>query len=78
MGITPSGKPAGMLMYSTFLQEPALIGFAYALEQALQVRQPPQFRGTVNDPPNAGLCSGLSVPHVFRGKAHLPHGRIFR
>src|SRR5919201_1103375 len=28
----PSGKPAGMLMYSTFLREPKLIGFAYDLE----------------------------------------------
>ena len=29
----PSGRPAGMLMYSTFLREPKLIGFAYDLEQ---------------------------------------------
>jgi hypothetical protein len=28
----PSGKPAGMLMYSTFLREPKLIGCAYDLE----------------------------------------------
>jgi len=28
--------------------------------------------------PNAGLCEGLpKKPHVFTGKAHLPHGRIF-
>lgn len=78
VGITPAGKPAGMLMYSTFLEEPALIGFAYDLEQELNVRRQPQFLGTVNDPPNAGLCAALPAPHVFRGKAHLPHGRLFR
>ena len=78
VGITPAGKPAGMLMYSTFLEEPALIGFAYDLEQELNVRRQPQFLGTVNDPPNAGLCGALPAPHVFKGKAHLPHGRLFR
>lgn len=78
VGITPAGKPAGMLMYSTFLEESTLIGFGYDLEQELNVRRQPQFRGTVNDPPNAGLCAALPAPHVFKGKAHLPHGRLFR
>lgn len=79
VGITADGKPAGMMMYSTFLREPKLIGYAYDLEQAMHVRQQPQLRGVVNDPPNAGLCDGLpKQPHVFTGKAHLPHGRIFR
>jgi amidase len=77
VGITPSGKPAGMLMYSTFLEEPTLIGFGYDLEQELNVRRQPQFLGTVNDPPNAGLCAAPPAPHVFKGKAHLPHGRFF-
>ena len=79
VGITASGKPAGMMMYSTFLQEPKLIGFAYDLEQEMHVRRQPQFLGEVDDPPNAGLCDGLpKQPHVFTGKEHLPHGRIFR
>ena len=43
IGIRDNGRPAGMLMYSTFLYEPQLIGFGYALEQALNVRQQPQF-----------------------------------
>jgi len=77
VGITPAGKPAGLLMYSTFLQEPTLIALAYDLEQAMNVRRQPQLRGAVNDPPNAGLCTDLTTRHVFRGKAHLPHGRIF-
>ena len=77
VGIRASGRPAGMLMYSTFLREPKLIGFAYDLEQALHVRRQPQFLGAINDPPNAGLCTDVATRHVFTGKAHLPHGRIF-
>jgi len=78
VGITPGGKPAGILMYSTFLQGPALLAFAYDLEQELHARTQPQFLGAVSDPPNAGICDSLAKkPHVFKGKAHLPHGRIF-
>ena len=78
VGITPGGKPAGILMYSGFLREPQLFAFAYDLEQALQARVPPQFIGAVSDPPNAGLCDSLpKKPNVFKGKAHLPHRRIF-
>jgi amidase len=73
VGIRDSGRPAGMLMYSTFLREPQLIGFGYDLEQELNVRRQPQFLGTVIPVPNADLCTG----HPNRGKAHLPHGRIF-
>jgi amidase len=78
VGIRASGRPAGMLMYSTFLHEAELIGFAYDLEQELQARAQPQFLGSIVPVPNAGLCEGLpKKPHVFTGKAHLPHGRIF-
>jgi amidase len=73
VGIRDSGRPAGMLMYSTFLHEPQLIGFGYALEQALNARQQPQFLGSVIPIPNGGFCTG----HQNHGKAHLPHGRIF-
>lgn len=72
VGIRDDGRPAGMLMYSTFLHEPQLIGFGYDLEQELNVRQEPQFLGSVIPVPNAGLCTGPA-----RGKAHLPHVRIF-
>ena len=74
VGIRSSGRPAGMLMYSTFLHEPQLIAFAYDLEQALMARQQPQFLGAISPIPNAGLCN---QPHQPQGKAHLPHGRIF-
>ncbi|HEY6930174.1 MAG TPA: amidase family protein, partial [Thermoanaerobaculia bacterium] len=72
VGIRDSGRPAGMLMYSTFLREPQLIGFAYDLEQEINVRRQPQFLNSVIPLPNAGICTGGS-----QGKAHLPHGRIF-
>lgn len=73
VGIRDSGRPAGMLMYSTFLHEAQLIGFGYALEQELKARQQPKFLNSVIPVPNADLCTG---PPRF-GKAHLPHGRIF-
>ena len=74
VGIRNSGRPAGMLMYSTALHEAQLIAMAYDLEQALQARQQPQFLGSIIPIPNAGLCTG---PHQPQGKAHLPHGRFF-
>ena len=74
VGIRSSGRPAGMLMYSTFLHESQLIAMAYDLEQALQARQQPQFLGAITPIPNADLCN---KPHQPQGKAHLPHGRIF-
>jgi amidase len=73
VGIRDSGRPAGMLMYSTFLHEPQLIGFGYALEQALNVRQQPQFLGSIIPIPNGGFCTG----HQNHGQPHLPHGKIF-
>ena len=76
----PSGKPAGMLMYSTFLREPKLIGFAYDLEQALDVRRKPQFLGSVIPVPNGHFCDQHAESHaeVFPGTATMPsHGRIF-
>jgi hypothetical protein len=68
-----------MLMYSTFLREPKLIGLAYDLEQQMKVRRQPGFLGLLQPLPNAQLCG----PHaeqgkVFTGSANAPaHGRIF-
>ena len=75
IGLTLQGKPAGLWMYSGFLREPALLAMAYDLEQAVQPRREPQFLGTVPGvPPDAGICAALPTkPHVFTGKAHLPH-----
>jgi amidase len=74
VGVRSSGRPAGMLMYSTFMHEPQLLAMAYDLEQALQPRQQPRLQGSIIPIPNAGLCT---QPHQPQGKAHLPHGRIF-
>src|SRR6184192_2341078 len=73
VGIRDSGRPAGMLIYSTFLHEPQLIGFGYALEQAINARQQPQFLSSIIPIPNGGFCTG----HQPQGQAHLPHGKIF-
>jgi amidase len=75
----PSGKPAAMLMYSTFLREPKLIGFAYDLEQRMQVRRQPEFRGSVIPVPNADLCDNRTHQgEVFNGTAKMPaHGRMW-
>ncbi len=57
VGFTNRGRPAGIWMYSTFLHEPQLIGLAYDLEQELQARAVPEFRGQVPpEPPDAGIC----------------------
>jgi amidase len=78
VGIRDSGRPAGMLMYSTFLHEPQLIGFAYDLEQELNVRRQPQFLGSIIPIPNANLCGNQPMqPQLFTGRAHALHGRIF-
>ena len=75
VGLTPEGKPGGLLMYSGFLQEPKLLSFAYDLEQAIRPRREPGYLGSVPpEPPDAGICAALpSKPHAFTGKAHLPH-----
>src|SRR5438552_503093 len=73
VGIRSSGRPAGMLMYSTAHREAQLIAMAYDLEQALNPRQQPQLLGAITPIPNGGFCSG----HQPQGKPHLPHGRIF-
>jgi amidase len=73
VGVRPSGRPAGMLMYSTAFHEAQLIAMAYDLEQALNARQQPQLLGAITPIPNGGFCGG----HQPQGKAHLPHGRIF-
>ena len=73
VGIRSSGRPAGMLMYSTAFHEAQLIAMAYDLEQALNARQQPQLLGAIQPIPNGGFCTG----HGNHGQPHLPHGKIF-
>jgi amidase len=72
VGIRASGRPSGMLMYSTALHESQLIAMAYDLEQELKARRQPQFLNAIIPIPNADLCNKPES----QGKAHLPHGRI--
>ena len=61
-------------MYSTFLDEPKLLGFAYDLEQELKPRRTPQFLSSVPPlPPDAGICDTL--PKTSQSQAGLPHLR---
>src|SRR5204862_1513046 len=77
VGIRDSGRPAGRPMYSTFLRESQLIGFAYDLEQELNARSQPQFLRHVIPVPNAGLCNQQRQPQVFTGRAHLVNRGMF-
>ena len=72
VGLTPEGKPAGLWMYSGFLQEPALLGLAYDLEQEIHPRSQPQFLGMVPpEPPDAGICS--APPRPLIGRTGVPY-----
>ncbi len=80
VGLTPAGKPAGLWMYASFLQEPRLIAYAYDLEQEIHPRSQPQFLGTEPpEPPNAGICAKLPNQAIsaeaesFSGGARMPY-----
>jgi len=80
VGLTPAGKPAGLWMYASFLQEPRLIAYAYDLEQEIHPRSQPQFLGTEPpEPPNAGICAKLPNQEIsaemesFSGGARMPY-----
>lgn len=78
VGIRPDGKPAGMLIYSTFLHEPQLLAIGYDLEQEINVRRQPQFLGSVVPVPLADLCGKKPPkPRKFLLRGGLPYGRIF-
>jgi amidase len=80
-GFTGNGRPAGLWMYAGFLDEPKLLAYAYALEQALQPRAQPTYAGSLQPfPPNPGICGAQSkaAQTVNYGKLegiHLATGR---
>jgi amidase len=76
VGLTPKGKPAGLWMYAGFLQEPQLLAMAYDLEQEIQPRSQPRFRGAVPDePPDADLCSAAlsTKSSLASGRYRMPY-----
>ena len=84
VGLTPQGKPAGLWMYAGFLQEPQLLAMGYDLEQEIQPRSQPRFRGTVPDePPDASLCAtarsakSSAARGGFKMPYHLGTGKPF-
>jgi amidase len=57
-GTTADGRPGGVWLTAGFLGEPALLGFAFDLEQAIGGRPRPTFAGAVPPlPPDAGICA---------------------
>jgi amidase len=62
VGISAEGRPAGVWLSGGFLSEPTLISLAYAIEQLIDARVPPEFDGTAPPPPpNAGICAALDT-----------------
>ena len=75
--LTTAGRPAGVWMYSGFLQEPKLLGLAYALEQARPPRATPHFVGTVPpEPADAGLCAAPRVAPLQRAQTARSRPRL--
>ena len=77
VAIADDGRPAGIWMYSGFLQEPKLLALAYDLEQEIQPRVQPRFAGTPPDWTDAGVCASLPKPHdrghIWKNKPLRPH-----
>ena len=62
VGLTPEGKPAGLWMYSGFLRDWRLLRLAFELEQEVDARRRPQFRGSVPPaPPDARACGPVTA-----------------
>ena len=67
IAIASDGRPAGIWMFSGFLQEPKLLAMAYDLEQEIQPRVQPTFTGTPPDWADAGICVTRPQPKAMAG-----------
>jgi amidase len=61
VGFTAASRPVGIWLAAGFLQEPTLLGLAYATEQLLQGRRPPELLGAPPVYPDAGICAPPAV-----------------
>jgi amidase len=76
VGFDKDGRPAGVELTAGFLQEPQLLALAYAIEQLLQPRSAPRFRGDPPPPPpNAGIC-GAPMLASMRREGGIDRGRF--
>ena len=57
VGFTAASRPVGIWLAAGFLQEPTLLGLAYATEQLLHGRRPPELLGSPPVYPDAGICA---------------------
>ena len=62
VGFDSLGRPVGLCLIGGFLEEPKLVSLAFGLEQELEARRPPAFRGTPPVWPDAGICATLASP----------------
>jgi len=71
-------------MYAGSLEEPKLLAYAYALEQALQPRTQPTYTGALQPfPPDPGICASLpETAQTFNSGAvdgfHVAAGRAMK
>jgi hypothetical protein len=86
VGFTATGIPAGVWLYAGFLQEAKLISVGYGIEQLLQARTQPAFKGKVPpEPPDAGICAAPLAAKKAKTRAelrrmgpmHHGHGHMF-
>jgi len=76
VGLDKDGRPAGVELTAGFLQEPQLLALAYAIEQLLQPRTVPRFRGEPPAPaPNAGIC-GAPMLASMSGQGGIDRSRL--
>jgi amidase len=86
VGFTATGIPAGVWLYAGFLQEAKLISVGYGIEQLLQARTQPAFKGKVPpEAPDAGICAAPLASKKTKTRAelrrmgpmHHGHGHMF-
>jgi amidase len=61
VGFDSMQRPVGLCLIGGFLQEPKLISLAFALEQEIEARRPPELLGTPPVWPDAGICAVLDT-----------------